>query len=591
MGVILSILILAAVARAEPWCSPGALAASNDGRTIYIACETGRRVEVFDVERREVIRRLEMPAPATGLVVSPDSAQLYVTCAAPKSSVQVIDTASWRRLASIPAGHTSLAPVLDSSGATLYISNRFDDDVSVIDTAARQELSRIRVEREPLGAALSSDGKRLFVINSLPTGRADVPPRAAAISVIDTATRQPAAGIPLPNGSTALRGISASPDGRLACVTHLLSRYYLPTTQIERGWIQTNAISIIDMNRAALRATLLLDEVDRGAANPWAVAWSTDGTLLFVTHAGTHELSVLDVAALLHKLEPAPESRTDDLAFLLGVRRRVPLQANGPRALARTGGQVWVAGYFSDTLEVLDPAAAAPVLAATLSEAPMTMARRGEMLFNDGSLSMQGWLSCASCHTPDARVDALNWDLLNDGIGNPKNARSLLLAHRTPPAMSHGIREDAEAAVRAGIRYILFARRPEEDAVAMDEFLKSLHPVPSPFLANGKLSAAAERGRRLFLNSRVGCATCHPPGLLTDLHSYDVGTRSATDTVRMFDTPTLVEIWRTAPYLHDGSAATLRDVVTTSNRGDRHGRTSQLAPSQIDDLVAYLRSL
>ena len=73
--------------------------------------------------------------------------------------------------------------------------------------------------------------------------------------------------------------------------------------------------------------------------------------------------------------------------------------------------------------------------------------RKGERLFNDGAISFQGWLSCNSCHSPDARVDALNWDLLNDGIGNPKNAKSLLLAHRTPPAMWHGIRETAEIAV------------------------------------------------------------------------------------------------------------------------------------------------
>ncbi|MBI3682582.1 MAG: hypothetical protein HY235_19565, partial [Acidobacteria bacterium] len=45
-------------------------------------------------------------------------------------------------------------------------------------------------------------------------------------------------------------------------------------------------------------------------------------------------------------------------------------------------------------------------------------------------------------------------------------------------------------AVRAGIRYILFTVRPEEDAVALDEFLKSLQPVPSPHLVSGKLSPA-----------------------------------------------------------------------------------------------------
>jgi cytochrome c peroxidase len=71
---------------------------------------------------------------------------------------------------------------------------------------------------------------------------------------------------------------------------------------------------------------------------------------------------------------------------------------------------------------------------------------------------------------------------------------------------------------------------------------------------------------------------------LTSLKSYDVGAGA-------LDTPTLVEIWRTAPYLHDGSAATLREVLTTANPNDRHGKTSHLSSAQIDDLAAYLESL
>src|SRR5204862_1447522 len=113
------------------------------------------------------------------------------------------------------------------------------------------------------------------------------------------------------------------------------------------------------------------------------------------------------------------------------------------------------------SLDADAPPAAAGIRLSDLEE---TTVRKGEKLFNDGLLSFQGWLSCASCHGPDGRVDGLNWDLLNDGIGNPKNTKSLLLAHRTPPAMSQGVREDAEEAVRAGIRHILFAERPDRDA-------------------------------------------------------------------------------------------------------------------------------
>jgi hypothetical protein len=58
-----------------------------------------------------------------------------------------------------------------------------------------------------------------------------------------------------------------------------------------------------------------------------------------------------------------------------------------------------------------------------------------------------------------------------------------------------------------------------------------------------------------------------------------------------FDTPTLVKLWRTAPYLHDDAAATVRDLLTTRNPHDRHGRTSKLSHRQIEDLCACPLSL
>lgn len=158
--------------------------------------------------------------------------------------------------------------------------------------------------------------------------------------------------------------------------------------------------------------------------------------------------------------------------------------------------------------------------------------------------------------------------------------------------MSMGVRDTAETAVRSGIKNILFAVRPEEDAVAIDQYLKSLQPIPSPYLENGKLSAAAQRGKKLFSDKAVGCAVCHSSSVFTNLKSSDVGTRGQFDKPgEIFDTPSLIEEWRTGPYLHDGSAVTMRDVLTTRNPNDKHGRTKHLSPQQIDDLAAYLLSL
>jgi YVTN family beta-propeller protein len=571
------------------------MAASADGQRLFIACAAAHRVLVLDVSCAIVTRVIKVPGSPSGLALSSDGGRLYVTCAAPESTVAVFDTASGRLQNKLRAGHTAMAPVLSPAGRTLYVCNRFNNDVSVLDLPGRREIARIAVSREPVAAALTPDGRWLLVANHLQNGRADVPNVAAAVSVIDTTANRLAKTIVLPNGCGLLRGVAVSPDGRVAAVTHVLSHNYLPTTQADRGWMNCNALTLLDLSRLERLGTVLLDEVDHGAANPWAVAWTPGGGRLLVTHAGTDELSVIEAPALLKKLAgtTTAEESADDLAFLVGIRCRVALPLNGPRALAVSGTRAFVAGYFSDNLIAVDLTAPTPSFAAVRLSSPgsLSSVRRGEMVFNDARVCFQGWQSCASCHSSDGRVDGQNWDLLNDGIGNPKNTHSLLLSHRTPPAMSEGVRDTAEAAVRAGIQHILFSVQPEEVAGALDDYLKSLKPVPSPYRIHGRLSASARRGKRLFEDPRIGCAGCHPPGLFTSLQSYDVGTRCACDDTAVFDTPSLIELWRTAPYLHDGSAATVNDVLSTRNPHDQHGRTSGLTPAQLADLANYLLSL
>ncbi|MBI3986581.1 MAG: c-type cytochrome [Lentisphaerae bacterium] len=278
---------------------------------------------------------------------------------------------------------------------------------------------------------------------------------------------------------------------------------------------------------------------------------------------------------------------SDNLTFLSGIRQRIQLPGVGPRALLVSGDSAWIADYFSDTVSAvaLDAKPPRAVRYALGASAPMDSARRGEMLFNDATTCFQQWQSCESCH-PDARTDGLNWDLLNDGIGNPKNTKNMLLAHATPPAMISGIRSNAETAVRAGMKFIKFSAYTPEDAEAIDAYLKALKPIPSPFLENGRRSA--RRGGKLF--AQAGCARCHPPPLFTDRKAHDVGTASGMDAGRPFDTPTLIESWRTAPYLNDGRSATLRDVLTRDNPGDRHGKTSRLSPQELADLIEFIRS-
>ncbi|MCX6927894.1 MAG: hypothetical protein NT154_32500, partial [Verrucomicrobia bacterium] len=126
---------------------------------------------------------------------------------------------------------------------------------------------------------------------------------AGVVSVIDTATNAVVATIRLPVGAHSLRGICVSPDGGHVFVTHVLSRFYAPTTQVTRGWMNTAGLSVIEVATTRLVNTVLLDDLDLGAANPWGVACTADGQYLCVAHAGTHEISVIDRSALLTRLQ------------------------------------------------------------------------------------------------------------------------------------------------------------------------------------------------------------------------------------------------------------------------------------------------
>ena len=102
---------------------------------------------------------------------------------------------------------------------------------------------------------------------------------------------------------------------------------------------------------------------------------------------------------------------------------------------------------------------------------------------------------------------------------------------------------------------------------------------------NAARAAAVERGRAVFHDETVGCANCHSGEAYVDGESWKVA-----DFDMRTNTPTLLGIAASAPYFHDGSADTLREVVERSRDGSM-GNTRDLSERQMDDLVAYLESL
>ena len=611
--VALSSMFMAAMscmAASPAYTSPEFVAAAPDGMSVYVTSATNAKVlrvklEDGSMSEWEVVlakAAKKEPANPTGVAVAPDGS-VYVTAGVQHGELQKFDSTG-KLIAAASVGHSPRAPVVSADGKTVFVLNRFSNKVSVVDAAKMKVVKTVAVPREPFAATLGAGGRLLFVANLLPSCRATDNVVSAEVSVIDTTTYA-VTHVLLPNGSTGVRGLCASPDGGSVYVTHTLGRYQLPTTQLERGWMNTAALSVLCGSTGKYVNTVLLDDLDRGAANPWGVCVTADGKSVVVAHAGTREISIINRAALHERLGKAEKNGNasdvaNDLAFLASIRRRVNMGGDGPRGVAVAGSKAVVALYFADRLAVADVSTpAAPVRSFAVgntSDLSGDRVRRGEMLYNDASMCFQQWQSCASCH-PDGRADGLNWDLLNDGMGNPKQTKSQLFGQFTPPTMVTGIRKDMQTCNRAGLIHIQFVQRPEEDARCLDAYTESITPVPSPYLVDGRLSERARRGKAVY--SLAKCDDCHgeqrkTPGgqpLYTDCKQYNVGLGIGREAVRKFDTPTLCEVWRTAPYLYDGRARTMMEVLTTCNPNDSHGETRKLTKQQLEDLCEYILSL
>ena len=107
------------------------------------------------------------------------------------------------------------------------------------------------------------------------------------------------------------------------------------------------------------------------------------------------------------------------------------------------------------------------------------------------------------------------------------------------------------------------------------------------------LAGAEARGKALYDDaSRLGCQECHPPPLYVDHLSHDVGTATIDEKIGPdYDTPTLRGLYASAPYFHDGSAATLYEALTRPSPGSEHDVQGVLTEAEIQDLIAFLMAL
>lgn len=544
---------------------------------VCIAEFYAQNLTIIDIETNEVVNTIPLAYKPQRLFVSGN--KLLVIGGEEDGILEVYKTTTMELLQSTSLGHYPAD--ISESDDHYIVTNRFKGQLQFLSKVDLSVSKVLEVGREPIASVYVKDRNQLYVVHHLPEMASTEKIVTSKISVIDTESQTIIKTFLLPNGSAGIRNIDIHASGEYILVTHQIARFGAPTSQLEKGWMNTNALSIIEVESMDIWASVLLDDIDLGAATPWEVISSQDGSQIYVAHAGSHELSVIDWESLTsaisdYKSNPDNLKLTYNLAFIKPHRTRVKLLGNGPRSLITINNKVLVANYFSGNLNMVDIEDHS-IAGLTLGNNQLNSIQRGERNFNDAQLCFQQWQSCATCHL-DARVDGYNWDELIDGLGNPKNVKSLLLAHQTPPSLSLGIRANAEATVRAGFRHLLFAEVSEKHSAEVDSYLKSLQPVKSPH--NFK-TAEINAGKQVFNDQ--GCVKCHTPPLYTNLGQYQLDDKDGLK----WDTPTLVEAWRTGPYWHDGRFESIKDVFEKG----RHSITNDISKEKIAQLEKYLLSL
>lgn len=340
-----------------------------------------KALKLYDATGQKMLKSWKLAEIPTGVAVAGKLA--YVTCFGEKGEVAVIDLSADGVVKTIPAFSGVCSPLLNTDATKLYVCNQFAGTVSAIDLAEGRVVQNVPVLREPKSMVMSPDGKTLFVTNFLPAQRADLDYVAACVSVIDVPAFTKRKDILLENGSNAVRGLCLSPDGKYLFISHNLGRFTVPTSQLQQGWMNTSAVSVVDVAKEEFMGAVLVDEPERGAAGIWGLA--CDGDKMIITHSGVHEISVIDYPEFIKKFEAYPDKKNlnYDLRFLYGVRERVTLKGNGPRNFIISDHKAYIPAYFSDDLNVYDLTTGTLTQVALNPGRVETPEQKGERMFND----------------------------------------------------------------------------------------------------------------------------------------------------------------------------------------------------------------
>jgi DNA-binding beta-propeller fold protein YncE len=590
--------------------APGGIVVSPDGKTLFIALDDVDEVVEADVASLTVTRRAKVPGGPFGLALDAAGQRLFVACPH-QDRVAVLDMLDLKEQASIAVGirPTDVAYCQTPAGERLIVPNSGSDDISVLSVSPLSELVRTAAGREPYAVAVSGDGRRVCVANRVAVHDQMLSPPASEVTVLDPANGHVLDRQKLYSAHLA-EGITQVPTRGWVLNSLVRVRNLVPITQVKDGWVMSSGVAISQDDGEVTQ--IPLDEANAYFSDPSGIVASPDGKRAYVASGGADVVTVLDLdwlSAWLTQADAAARSDAiGDMALSYRyVIARIPTGCN-PRhlALSTDGRRLFVAERLDDRVLVVDTTSLKPIGRIVLGDGGRNdPIRQGERVFTRARYTFQGQFSCRSCH-PDGRVDGLSYDFDGSGIGDSLlDNRSLCGVAGTAPFKWNG--KNPTLQFQDGPRFARVLMRtdpiPTRQLDELATFIEHLPPTRTiPWSRVGKpLTPAEERGRRLFFANQqpdgtpiplaLRCQTCHRPPLFTDRLLRSVGTKAPRDASGMFDTPHLIGIGASAPYLHDGRAKTLEELWTTYQKNDLHGVSSYWSKEQLNDLVEYLKTL
>ncbi len=555
--------------------------------------------------------RIEETAPAgprrsVGVAVTPDGTKAYVTQEL-DDALTILDAVSDTVLGNIPVGSGPIDVAIDPDGRHAFVVNATGTTLTVIDVASDSTVAQLPVPGACRRVAFDfqAEPPRVYVTNvrdhAVLVFEETSPGTFAALPSLPLAGAQPGPLGVLPDGrlvvgnqgTLELEVIDPATPGAPPVATVALNGWphdveVVPS--LGQVWVSMfsgvqNAVRQFDATTWAPAGQQLLnvgtDYVDIARADPFlAVVGAGSGTAVL---ADSTTLALLDHVQHV----PSPNATPTRAAF-------VPSVLDGPP------GKLYVVNTFRETVVSIPLAGGAPFapgaeVAMAHSGVPrlplfsLTPEEDGEWFFRsveflNGTPLNPNSMTCATCHPNGG----------SDNLTHGNQAPHLWDNGATGPWGWAGNKPDLGDVVLGTFNaHSEFGGTPPFGSLDLVEtYLISGNPVPvSPHvLPGGALSPEAQAGQLLFEGS-AGCVVCHAAPDFIPVAPQPATLPAGVGTgIAPVNVPTLRGLWLTAPYLHDGSAATLLDVLL-QNVGDQHGTTSGLSASERAQLVGYLSTL